>query len=110
MLCKKLAKMSSTCHRNKFHVIWRQTSRLLEFAARAKAKVAIEWPSSCTYWKLDKIIKSVTKYQLKKARFNGCQLGLRRGRLMPAGGPRVSGAVRNGRLMPVGVHGSAGAE
>ena len=63
-------------HRQEWNRIWKRTEELLLHAAKIGAKVAIEWPSSCQYWKLPKVVRLLTKYNLRKAKCNGCAMGL----------------------------------
>ena len=38
-------------HWKLFREIWAETAKLIVQAAKEGFKVAIEWPSGCTYWK-----------------------------------------------------------
>ena len=68
----------------KLHAVQRQllcnTDDLLGFAWNLNQgvipSVAHEWPKSCTYWRLDSVIRFVSKYNLAAYRVDGCMVGV----------------------------------
>ena len=49
---------------------------MAEFGIRHGALLAIEWPSSCTYWFDQRIQAFISKYKLQKTKLIGCAVGL----------------------------------
>ena len=64
-----------------FNAIFKKTVSLVDKAIKSGARVAIEWPSGCAYWRWPCVDKMIRKCSLKKARCNGCAMGL-------TGGPK----------------------
>ena len=66
-------------HRKTFDKIWQSFEIVARECVANGGKVAIEWPSHCTYWKLQKVQNLIKELQLKRFRVNGCAMGLRGG-------------------------------
>ena len=68
-------------HRAKFRKIWSSFVVVARACHANGGRVAIEWPTSCTYWRWPCVQKLVSELQLQRTRVNGCAMGL-------AGGPQ----------------------
>ena len=68
-------------HRKKFGEIWASFKIVARQCHDRGGKIAIEWPSECSYWKENCVQKLVKELGLKRFRVNGCAMGL-------VGGPR----------------------
>ena len=64
-------------HRKTFDKIWQSFEIVARECVNNGGKVAIEWPSHCTYWKLQKVQNLVKELQLQRFRVTGCAMGLR---------------------------------
>ena len=51
---------------------------MLAVHARAVgAKVDLEWPTRCIYWKIHAVVSFMRVFRLKKVNFDGCAVGLK---------------------------------
>ena len=70
-------------HWRVFRRLWIQTRLLIDEAVAAGFTVALEWPSGCAYWKWKEVHDVLTRHGLRKARCNGCALGLKGNQGLP---------------------------
>ena len=63
-------------HRRTFLKIWKSSEVVAEECINLGGKIAIEWPTSCMYWKYRMVKRFVNKHCLTKTRFDGCMYGL----------------------------------
>ncbi len=59
--------------------MWKKWLIVADVAHQHGAKLALELPANCIYWKWKCVLDFIQKYGLKKAKCNGCALGLRGG-------------------------------
>jgi len=66
-------------HKQIYKNIWNNFDKLIRFAIidSIAPGIAIEWPTTCSYWR-DNWVQAVTKkYELKDINVHGCSLGLK---------------------------------
>ena len=64
-------------HRRVFEQLWDNIEALDAHVIKSGAKVAIEWPRYCTYWRHNKVKNFVERKALWEVNFNGCAFGLK---------------------------------
>ena len=64
-------------HWDLFHRIWKAFEEVAEHAIRMGARVFIEWPRGCAYWREPAVVRFLSKHRLQFADFDGCMYGLR---------------------------------
>jgi len=60
-----------------FHKLWENFVLLARFALRRGARIAIEWPKNCRYWKFPNVIAFLEETKMKCFDFDGCMFGLK---------------------------------
>ena len=78
----KLRDRPKTLRRIEGHVrlkeqLFRSLERLLAETENCQPGIAIEWPSTCTYWNDDDVRATVSKHQLLPYYVDGCMVGLK---------------------------------
>ncbi len=58
--------------RNEFARLWKAFARVLAHAEVVKARVFVEPPAHCGYWRWPRVQRVMQKYGLQFARFDGC--------------------------------------
>ena len=64
-------------HWDLFHRIWQAFEEVAEHAIKVGARVFIEWPRGCAYWREPCVVKFLAKHNMQFADFDGCMYGLR---------------------------------
>ena len=64
-------------HRVDFWTIWHNFEKVAEATIAKGGYVAIEWPSSCAYWRESRIQEFVNKHACERAYIHGCMYGLK---------------------------------
>ena len=64
-------------HWELFQQLWQRFTEAAIACHKAGGTVTIEWPRTCRYWKLRCVAELEEKIGMKRAKFDGCQLGLR---------------------------------
>ena len=59
-----------------FHKLWRNATKVMDFADRNCMKFFIEWPTQCRYWTLPEVKYVIAKYFFSSYLFEGCMYGL----------------------------------
>ena len=60
-----------------FHNIWKSFLVVAEHALRVGARVFVEWPRGCSYWREPCVASFLVKHGFKFADFDGCMYDLR---------------------------------
>ena len=63
-------------HWKLFKRLWNAFERVASHALSVGARVLIEWPRRCAYWKNDRVVKFLSKHGFVNADFDGCMYGL----------------------------------
>ena len=64
-------------HWDLFHRIWKAFEEVAEHALSKGAKVFIEWPRGCAYWREPCVVRFLAKHNFQFADFDGCMYGLK---------------------------------
>ena len=64
-------------HWDLFHRIWDSFEVLARQALRVGARVFVEWPRGCYYWKEPRVMHFLNNYNFQFADFDGCMYGLK---------------------------------
>ena len=64
-------------HRVNFWAIWHNFEKVAEATIAKGWYIAIEWPSSCAYWRESRIQEFVNKHVCERASIHGCMYGLK---------------------------------
>ena len=59
-----------------FHKIWKSFVIVAEHALNVGARVFVEWPRGCSYWREPCVAEFLIKHGFKFADFDGCMYGL----------------------------------
>ena len=63
-------------HWDLFHRIWAAFEEVAEHALKLNARVFIEWPRGCSYWREPRVLRFLSKHGFVNADFDGCMYGL----------------------------------
>ena len=63
-------------HQFVFQKIWSAMSEFVNSIRHLQPFIALEWPSGCVYWKYDRVIRFLNRYNLEAVKFDGCRLGV----------------------------------
>ena len=63
-------------HVDLYRALWKNVECALEEAQHVMARVAIEWPSRCSYWKRAEVKRALRRYHLSMQSFHGCMFGV----------------------------------
>ena len=63
-------------HVDLYCALWKNVELALEEAQQVMARVAIEWPSRCSYWKRQEVKRALRKYHLLTQDFHVCMFGV----------------------------------
>ena len=63
-------------HWKLFKRLWAAFEIVAEHALKVGARVLVEWPRKCAYWKNDRVVRFLQKHGFKFADFYGCMYGL----------------------------------
>ena len=63
--------------RFEFRRLFRRIVMLAVHARAVGAKIALEWPARCIYWKIRAVLVFLRIFGLKKVNFDGCAVGLK---------------------------------
>ena len=63
-------------HWKKFRKLWKAFVSVASIAIRRGARVFVEWPRSCAYWKDSRVSRFLVKHGFQYADFDGCMYGL----------------------------------
>ena len=63
-------------HWKLFKRLWAAFEVVAEHALHVGARVFVEWPRRCAYWKNDRVAKFMAKHRFVNADFDGCMYGL----------------------------------
>ena len=63
-------------HKRLFSKLFINYTKLADKVLAAGGKIAIEWPSQCSYWKDRRVVAFSRKHGLDKVSFHGCMFGL----------------------------------
>ena len=77
---QKIRQHWDLCHR-----IWTSFVTVAEHAIKLGARVFIEWPRGCSYWREPCVMEFLAKHNFQFADFDGCMYGL-----VAKGGARVT--------------------
>ena len=59
-----------------FHSIWTAFEEVAAHALRVGARIFVEWPRGCSYWREPRVADFLAKHGFKFADFDGCMYGL----------------------------------
>ena len=62
-------------HLKLYRTLWKRSVKNMESVLGAGGHVAIEWPTSCSYWRFREVRAFIQKHDLKKVKIHGCALG-----------------------------------
>ena len=62
-------------HVREFDRLWISLKSFLRMLNR-EVHIALEWPRKCRYWKLAKVAKLLSLYEMIAYHFDGCALGM----------------------------------
>ena len=57
--------------------LWKAFERVAEHALKVGARVFVEWPRGCSYWKDTRVAKFLSKHGFVFADFDGCMYNLK---------------------------------
>ena len=63
-------------HWKLFKRLWAAFEVVAEHALSVGARVFVEWPRRCAYWKNDKVVRFMAKHRFNVTDFDGCMYGL----------------------------------
>ena len=66
-----------TEHFRIFAALWKNFMKIAYIVKSRGGTVSNEWPSGCRYWGRQEVAEFVKKFGLEKAKFHGCQFGLK---------------------------------
>ena len=75
---KKAGKRKIAKHTAKYRKLWENFRKVAKAVNAVGGKIAIEWPSGCSYWKESSVIRFLELLGLSKrgVRVDGCMVGL----------------------------------
>ena len=63
-------------HQLVFQKIWSAMAEFVNSIRSLQPYIALEWPSGCVYWRYDRVIRFLNRYNLEPVKFDGCRLGV----------------------------------
>ena len=63
-------------HLDLYRALWKNVEVALEAAQAVSARIAIGWPTRCTYWKRQEVRRALRRHHLLKQDFHGCMFGV----------------------------------
>eukprot|EP00971_Amphidinium_carterae_P195653 3882747-Amphidinium_carterae.4 len=63
-------------HERRFDKLWYNFVQVAEHCASAGGMVAMEWPTSCSYWQKARVKRFLKRNNMKKVDFHGCSVGV----------------------------------
>ena len=64
-------------HLKLFRALWRNAVIIMDAVLASGGIVAIEWPTSCAYWRFKQVKDYLKKNHLHKVKVHGCAFDLR---------------------------------